>query len=645
MKKLTVRKFCLFCLFALLCFSFPLGVEAQPALTGLTINEDIIPGPDNVYLTVSAVYADGSRRLLTDGFACHSSNPDVAKAYPGGLVRFTGKGGNVTITVFSGGFSASKSMYVRPWPEEIEIETNLVKSDNPYPLMIKARFSDDSTGYLGPNDPVQWSTSNPWVAWVNSQGVVTFTGDSGHVTIKAVVGKISDSVSTTVTGDDDDSDAFYTGIKIKEEIKYSPEPLQVQLAAVLSDGSETDIANSSADWSSSDSTVASVNAEGEITFTGKPGFTTIKVTYGGYDYETLVTVGRFLENLSINQSLNYTENWDQKALPLSVTARYNDGSEHVLSSGFIWSTDNTKVASITENGVLTFTGQAGAVTVSVKGLAYDEVYHEDSIRVEVPAVDKPIPLRLSIDTNPVSAGHILTPKVYCLYSDGSLRDVTDKVAWSVATPETASVFKRQLYLTPNPGPIRIAAQFTGLSDEIRGYSHKATIFADRVSQLRIKQHFQAYSYSPVTLTALAIMGDRSIRDVTSEVQWHSSQPLVARIDKGKLTFTGRTGRAVITAQGYGYRDELNIEVSPAELQPQVVRLEIQGEITRAANQLKAVAHFNDGTSRDVTAAAVWNTNNRNTAPVTAGVVMFPTGLKSVRITADYGGQEAALNYR
>ena len=71
---------------------------------------------------------------------------------------------------------------------------------------------------------------------------------------------------------------------------------------------------------------------------------------------------------------------------------------------------------------------AGEVTVSVKGLAYDDVYREDSIRVEVPAVDKPTPLRLSIDTNPVSARHTLTPKVYCLYSDGSLRDITDRVA-------------------------------------------------------------------------------------------------------------------------------------------------------------------------------------------------------------------------
>ena len=642
MRNVKIIYICLLILLLMLSFSLPL--PAQPALLNLTINEEIIPGPDDMYLTVTGEYADGSKRSITDGLAWFSSNQNVATVSQSGRLHFTGKEGNVTITVYKDGISGRKSLHVRPWPEEIEIENTLVKSENPYRLLLKAKLSDGDTRYLGPEENVQWSTSNPWVAWVNSQGIVTFTGEGGYVSIKAVVGKLSDSVSTTVTGDDDDTDAFYTGIKIKDEIKYSPQPVQVKLAAVMSDGSEAEIPNSGADWFSSNTDVAAINSEGEITFTGKPGVTKITVKYGGYSYEKLVTVDRFLENITINQSLNYTANWDGKPLALSATLRYNDGSEYIQSTGFTWSADNKKVASITENGVLTFTGQGGTVTVSVKGQGYGGTYKEDSVKVEVPSIDKPTPRRLSIDINPVTAGYNLPAKAYCLYSDGSLRDVSDRVVWSTSTPETASVFQGQIYLTPNPGPIRIAAQFLDFTDEIRGYNHKLPGLAGQVSQLRIKQHSQAYSSSPVNLNALAVMGDGSVRDVTSKVRWHSSQPFVAKIDKGKLTFTGRPGKCVITAQGYGFRDELSLEVLPSELQPQVERLEIAGELVKGANQLKAIAHFTDGTSKDVTAEAVWNTSNRNSALVIAGSVLFPAGIKPVTITVDYGGKEASLNY-
>jgi len=631
------------CILALLCFPCP--ILAQADLLYLTINEEFVPGPDDIYLTVTGTYADGSKKDITEGLAWVSSNQSIATVSYSGRLHFTGQGGYLTIAVYKGSISGRKSMYVQPWPEKIEIETKLVKSDNPYRLVLRADLSDGSTRYLGPEDNVRWSTSNPWVAWVNSQGVVTFTGESGYVSVKAELGELSHSVGTTVTGGSDGSEAFSTGIKIKDEIKYSPQPLQVKLAAIMSDGSETEIPNSGADWSSSNPEVATVTSEGEIIFTGRPGFTRIKVTYGGYSYEKLVTVDRFLESISINESLNYTSNWDGKPLPLSATVRYNDGSEFIQSTGFTWSVDNKKVAGITENGVLTFTGMGGAVTVNVKGQAYGDAYREDSIKVEVPVTDKPVPQRLSINNNPVTDGFNLVAKVFCLYSDGSVRDVSDRAVWLSATPDTVSVFKGQIYLTPNPGPIRIRAQFLGLTDEIRGYNNKLPGRTGQVYQLRIKQHSQPYSHTPVNLTALAVMGDGSIADVTGKVWWHSSQPLIARIDKGKLTFTGRPGKAVITAQGYGFRDELNLEVLPAELQSQVVRLEIEGELVKGGNQLKAVAYFNDGTSKDVTKEAVWNTSNRNTALVIEGSVIFPAGLKPVIITADYGGKEVSLNYQ
>jgi hypothetical protein len=75
----------------------------------------------------------------------------------------------------------------------------------------------------------------------------------------------------------------------------------------------------------------------------------------------------------------------------------------------------------------------------------------------------------------------------------------------------------------------------------------------------------------------------------------------------------------------------------------VERLEIKGELTKGAVQLKAIASYNDGTIRDVTTEAVWNTNNKNRAIVTSdGMVMFLDGFKAVEITASFAGQEASV---
>ena len=201
-------------------------------------------------------------------------------------------------------------------------------------------------------------------------------------------------------------------------------------------------------------------------------------------------------------------------------------------------------------------------------------------------------------------------------------------------------------MAPNPGPVRVQAVFEGLSDELTGYINVPSGRATQVQQVFIKEHDVAFTYREVQLTALAVMGDGSIKDVTKQVTWRSSQPLVAKVSKGGvLTFTGRIGSAVISMQGFGFRDELTLQVSPAETKSRVESLVITGDFTKTVNQLKALATFNDGTVKDVTDEAVWNTDNREYAPVFKGSVIFPQGSKPVTITAHYGGMEATIrNY-
>ena len=634
------KSFLLFFIFLLFLIPFPLGAVE---LVGLEINEEIIVGKELIPLTVTGTFSNGVKQQLHSDLVWGTSDSSVANVTSAGTLYFTGKEGPVTIFVYRGAVSGKKTITAKAWPESLHIETALVYSAQPYRLLVRGKFSDGTIRYYGPEDKVTWFSTNPWVAWVNNEGVVTFTGEKGYVAIKAVAGAYSDSVNTTVDADKETT-AWRKGIKIKEEIKYSSKPQQLTLVALLSDETEEAIEATSVDWFSSETEIAYVNREGKITFTGKPGFTTIKASFGGYHYERLVQAGRFMEKIALNQSLNYTPVWDNLPLPLSVTALYNDGSKIIQSTNLTWKTSNEKVAAITEEGVLTFTGEPGTVQISAAGKGEEDKLIEDVVTVNVPPIEKPNPRRLYIDYNPLCEAGFFSPRVFCIFDNGERREVTEQVEWSALSPETASIYQGIIYFSPNPGKISLRAGFRGLTDTLSGYLPGVSgSNAQRVSQLRLKEHYVPFSFIPLQLTGLALRGGGRVENVTSQLRWHSSQPLVARVDKGVLTFTGRIGKTIVTAQGFGFRDSLTVEVYPEDLQPRAEQVVIEGELSKGANQLKATAYFNNGTSKDVTSEAVWNTSNKNKVTVTKqGHAMFLEGWAPVTITAHYGGKGAVI---
>jgi hypothetical protein len=614
----------------------------------LEINENFTPGPDPQLLTVTGVLSDGLRQQITTGLKWSSSNEDIARVYGDGLLSFSGKGGAVTVSVRLADYpsvTASKTFNVAPWPTYIQIETNLLYSDNPYRLLVRARMSDDTERYLGPTDNVMWSSSNPWVAWVSSEGVVTFTGEDGYVEITAVAGAYSDKRNTEVSGEAGSNTAFPRGIRISTDIQYTVDPLQLRLVSILTDNSEQELQPLAAEWTSSNPAVATVSRDGLLRFTGAPGFTTIQAKYGGYTTEKLVSVGRHAEKITIDQTLNYTPVWDGQPLPLSATVRYNDGSVYQKSADLTWAGSNNAVAGIDREGKLTFTGAPGTVTITVStpGAAAGAVV-SDSVTVTVPDTPKGTPSRLFIENNIYPAAEPVYPRVVCLYTDGTIRDVTDQAEITSRTPVTATVYEKAVYLSPNQGRVQIQASYESLTDTVSGYSENGKSSAGRTHQLLIKEHYVPYKgANPTQLTGLAIQGDGSVRDVTGQLRWQSSQPLIAGVSAGRLTYTGRIGTTKISVQGFGLRAEMELEATPEMFRSRAEALVIQGSLDQGANPLTAIATMNTGEIKDVTKEAVWNISNQNAAKITEdGTVVFPDGLKPLTVTAHYGGMKAEL---
>jgi predicted RecA/RadA family phage recombinase len=232
-----------------------------------------------------------------------------------------------------------------------------------------------------------------------------------------------------------------------------------------------------------------------------------------------------------------------------------------------------------------------------------------------------------------------------VFSDGTVRDVTEQAEITSDTPLTATVYEKTIYLSPTQGRIQIKAAYESLTDTATGYSGNGKSSGSQTQQILIKERYVPYKGTePTALTGLAIQGIGTVRDVTGQLRWQSSQPLVARVTGGRVTYTGRIGKTKISAQGFGLRTEMELEATPETFQSRAEALVIQGDLNQGANQLVAIATMNTGEVKDVSKEVVWNISNQNAAKITEdGTVVFPDGLKPVTVTAYYGGMKAELS--
>ena len=134
------------------------------------------------------------------------------------------------------------------------------------------------------------------------------------------------------------------------------ESLALSLRGRFSDGSEGDITNA-IEWSSSNARVAKVDAEGRVTAL-QAGTTKISATHGGVTSSAWTLAVKSLASkpapapalvaLTVNAYKKELE--PQEKISLSVTGKYSDGSEKILSGGWDLASNNAAVVSVNARG-------------------------------------------------------------------------------------------------------------------------------------------------------------------------------------------------------------------------------------------------------------------------------------------------------
>ncbi len=301
------------------------SVEVTPATGSIEVGQTSA-------LTATVFPADASNKNVV----WSSADTSIATVDEDGVVTGVGPGVvNITAVTESGAFQDSCQITVirRVTGINITLATASIDTGNTNALVCTVNPTDAS------NKKIIWSTSDPNIATVNSNGVVTGTGP-GNATIYATTedGSYSDSCYVTVI-------RRAVGVDITSATKSILIGENTALAIILS---PSDASNKNVIWATSNPSIATVNSNGVVTGTGA-GTATITVTTqdGSFSDTCLVTVSDPIPP-KITVTLSQTE----------VTMRYKKGdlsltASCVPQSTVTWSSANPKIARVSENGVVT----------------------------------------------------------------------------------------------------------------------------------------------------------------------------------------------------------------------------------------------------------------------------------------------------
>ena len=312
----------------------------------------------------NGVYTDNSTQDLTAYVAWTSSDTTVASISnaPASHGLATGVSpGSASITAASGSVSGSTNLTVAPATlvSIALIPANpSIANGTQQQFAATGTYTDTSTHDL--TGAVTWSSSDTTVAAISnasgSNGLATSIGQ-GSVTISATLGTIAGATGLTVTP------AALVSIAVIPANASIANGTGQQFAAsgTYTDNSTQPLTNS-VNWSSSDTTVASIsNASGSkgLASSAGQGTATITASLGTVSGSTGLTVtAAALVSIAITPlSPSIT---DGTAQQFTATGTFTDNSTQNLTGSVTWTSSDTTIASVSNaagsGGLATATG-------------------------------------------------------------------------------------------------------------------------------------------------------------------------------------------------------------------------------------------------------------------------------------------------
>ena len=569
---------------------FVTAIKLDKAAATIKVNESL-------KLNATITPANATNKTLT----WTSSNAHIAAVDNSGNVKGVAAGTTTITARASNGLTATCTVTVQPAtidPTSITLDRATAALNINESVRLNATVSPSNAT----DRSVTWSSSNTNIATVDINGNVRGTGN-GTATITArTVNGLTAACTVTVA-------ALPTGISLDKTTAAIGINESLKLNATIT---PSNVVDKTVTWSSSNTSIATVDSNGNVRGIGNGTATITARTVNGYTATCTVTVGAAVTKVTISGPTTIQLG---STITLSAVVEPSNAADKTVT----WSSSNPTIARVDNStgNSISITGlAAGSATITAK--ASNGVSATYSVTVGI----APTSISVSPTSTTLSLGQSTTLTATLLPS-GAMGGVT----WASSNTSVATVNSSSGVVTAiNTGTATITATTSN------GYSATCTVTVGIVP-------------TSITITPSAVLVEvgktvaltatiTPLNATNQTVTWSSSNTSVATVNNsGVVTASSsNTGQATITATtSNGISASCTITVQAAGVAVTGVTLDRDSltlKMGETSVTLNATVMPIDATDKSVT----WTSSNTAVAEVTPSGTVVQKGVGTAIIT-------------
>ncbi len=525
-----------------------------------------------------------------------SSDTSVATVDQSGVVTAKKSGLTViTATTVDGGYTSTCNFTVYVPVSGVAVNATSIKVPKGQTRLLSATIKPSNAT----NKAVSWTSSNTSIVKVNEAGQVTGVAKgSATVTCKTADGAYKASCTVTV-------------VQLVEKITIDATSVSLQagksktLTAKVSPSTAT---YTTVSWSSSNTKVATVTAKGVVkAVAGGSAVITAKSLDGNATATCKINVTQPATGVKVTSPSTFVRIGKIVALKATVTP------STATNQKVTWSSDNTKRATVTADGVVKGISQ-GYATITAKTVSGG---YTASYKILVVKSVTGIKLdKISITMN-VGKSTTITPTI--LPADATVKTVK----WSSDNNDVATVDSTGKVTAKAQGHATITAKTSDGS-----FTAKSSVLVIKPVTSVTLNKTSAYLNlgASMTLVPKIAPADATIQSVT----WTSSNPSIATVSSTGLVKGLKKGTVTITCKTNNAGKVATCKISVVK-RVTGVSLNKSDEILYLGDTLSLVSTVYpvDASVKTVT----YHSSNKNIATVNANGLVTPLNLGTVNITA------------
>lgn len=253
-----------------------------------------------------------------------------------------------------------------------------------------------------------------------------------------------------------------------------------------------------------------------------------------------------------------------------------------------------------------------------------------------PAPSGPVLTEIHISPNQISIANnsSLQLQVLAIYSDNSTNDITDQISWSAQNNSIATVTNTGLITAASLGSTIITASF-----QDRNAAASLTVSAATLDLIEVSPSTTTIAKGTTSsLGAIGVFSDLTSQDLTSQVNWLSSDVSIVDVTSSGQINAINNGSATITASLNSKTSSASVTVTAATLTSLSV---IPGSASIALGseyQFTVSGSFSDGSIQDLTQQVSWSVTDNSVIDSVTGTAGLIQGkaVGSTTLSASFG---------